>query len=45
MPASVGGPLLEFYRATGRLVEIAAEGPVPEVSVRVIAEAKKVRPD
>jgi adenylate kinase family enzyme len=38
------GPLLEFYRETGRLVEIAAEGPVPEVSARVIAKAKNRRP-
>jgi hypothetical protein len=34
------GPLLQFYRATGRLVEVAAEGPVDEVSARVIAESK-----
>ncbi len=32
------GPLLDFYRGTGRLVEIAAEGPVHEVSARVIAK-------
>ncbi len=37
------GPLLDFYRAAGRLVEIAAEGPVPEVSARVIAEAGRAR--
>ncbi len=37
------GPLLDFYRATGHLVEIAAEGPVHEVSARVIATAKNVR--
>lgn len=33
------GSLLEFYRATGRLVEVPAEGPVREVSARVIAMA------
>ncbi|MEO8350274.1 MAG: nucleoside monophosphate kinase, partial [Chthoniobacteraceae bacterium] len=38
------GPLLDFYRATGRLVEIAAEGSVPEVSARVIAKSKIDRP-
>jgi adenylate kinase len=38
------GPLLEFYRATGRLVEIAAEGPVLEVSALVIAMAKNESP-
>jgi len=38
------GPLLDFYRATGRLVEIAAEGPVGDVSARVIAESKNERP-
>ncbi len=32
-------PLQDFYRATGRLLEIAAEGSVPEVSARVIAKA------
>ncbi|RYD30634.1 MAG: nucleoside monophosphate kinase [Verrucomicrobiaceae bacterium] len=31
------GPLLGLYRGTGRLVEIAAEGTVGEVSARVIA--------
>jgi adenylate kinase len=34
------GPLLDFYRETGRLVEIAAEGPVHEVSARVIAKSR-----
>jgi adenylate kinase len=34
------GPLLDFYRKTGRLVEIAAEGPVQVVSARVIAKSK-----
>lgn len=34
------GPLLEYYRETGRLKEISAEGPVQEVSDRVIASAK-----
>jgi adenylate kinase len=38
------GPLLDFYRATDRLVEIAAEGPVPEVSARVIAQANIGQP-
>jgi hypothetical protein len=33
-------PLLDFYRAAGRLVEIAAEGQVPDVSARVIAKSK-----
>ncbi|MEP6673095.1 MAG: nucleoside monophosphate kinase [Chthoniobacter sp.] len=33
-------PLRDFYRATGRLMEVAAEGPVQEVSARVIAKAK-----
>jgi adenylate kinase len=33
-------PLLDFYRETGRLVEIAAEGPVNEVSTRVIAKSQ-----
>ncbi|MDB6134228.1 MAG: adenylate kinase [Verrucomicrobiales bacterium] len=33
------GPLLGFYRGTGRLVEIAAEGTVQEVSARVIANS------
>ena len=37
------GPLLDFYRETGRLVEIVAEGPVPEVSARVIAQSKDER--
>lgn len=37
-------PLLDFYRATGRLVEIAAEGPVHEVSARVIAKARNEPP-
>jgi adenylate kinase len=34
------GPLLDFYRETGRLREVAAEGPVQEVSARVIAQAQ-----
>lgn len=34
------GPLVTFYRETGRLVEVAAEGPVREVSARVIAGSK-----
>ena len=34
------GPLVDFYRETGRLVEVAAEGPVPAVSARVLAESK-----
>ncbi|MGZ8901850.1 MAG: adenylate kinase family protein [Limisphaerales bacterium] len=38
------GPLLDFYRETGRLVEIAAEGPVHEVSARVIAMSQSERP-
>ena len=29
-------PILAFYRASGRLSEVAAEGPVPAVSARVI---------
>ena len=33
-------PILDFYRAAGRLVEIAAEGNVSDVSARVIAKAK-----
>lgn len=33
-------PLLDFYRETGRLVEVAAEGSVKEVSARVIAKTK-----
>jgi hypothetical protein len=33
-------PLLNFYRESDRLAKIAAEGPVSEVSARVIAEAK-----
>jgi adenylate kinase len=37
-------PLLNYYRETGRLAEIAAEGPVHEVSARVIAKAKGARP-
>lgn len=37
-------PLLDFYRETGRLVEIAAEGPVHEVSGRVIAKSKNEPP-
>jgi adenylate kinase len=37
-------PLLDYYRATGRLVEIAAEGPVHEVSARVIAKARNEPP-
>jgi adenylate kinase len=32
------GPLLDFYRKTGRLVEIAAEGPAHEVTARVIGK-------
>jgi len=36
-------PLLNFYRASDRLAKIAAEGPVSEVSARVIAEAKRSR--
>jgi adenylate kinase len=32
-------PLLKFYRETGRLVQVAAEGVVREVSARVIANA------
>jgi adenylate kinase len=35
------GPLLNFYRETGRLVEVPAEGPVHEVSERVVVEAKR----
>lgn len=34
------GPLLEFYRTSGRLLEVPAEGPVHEVSARVVAESK-----
>ena len=37
-------PLLDFYRGTGRLVEIAAEGPVQEVSARVVAQSESERP-
>ncbi len=33
-------PLLQFYRASGRLTEVAAEGSVQEVSDRVIAAAR-----
>lgn len=33
-------PILDCYRAVGRLTELAAEGPVQEVSARVIATAK-----
>jgi adenylate kinase len=33
-------PLLDFYRASNRLVKIAAEGPVSDVSARVIAKSK-----
>lgn len=33
-------PLLEFYRAAEQLVEIPAEGPVGEVSARVVARVK-----
>jgi adenylate kinase len=33
-------PLLQFYRASGRLTEVAAEGSVQEVSARVIAAAR-----
>lgn len=36
----MSGPLLDFYRRTGRLVEVPAEGPVEEVSARVIAESR-----
>lgn len=39
------GSLLDFYRKTGRLVEIAAEGPVHEVSARVIAGRGMGLPD
>ncbi|WP_166442800.1 adenylate kinase family protein [Phragmitibacter flavus] len=35
-------PLLEFYRGTGRLLEVAAEGPVEEVTARVIKAAAMV---
>ena len=38
------GPLLDFYREKGRLVEIAAEGPVDEVSARVIAQSRNEHP-
>ena len=38
-------PLLDFYRETGRLVEVAAEGSVHEVSARVIAKSKNGQPD
>ena len=38
----MSGPLLDFYRKTGRLVEVAAEGPVHEVSARVIAQSRNV---
>lgn len=34
------GSLLEFYRTTGRLEEIPAEGQVHDVSARVIAKSK-----
>jgi adenylate kinase len=34
-------PLLEFYRASGRLAEVAAEGSVREVSARVIDAARR----
>ena len=37
------GPLLDFYRKTGRLAGVAAEGPVHEVSARVVAEANRSR--
>lgn len=37
-------PLLDFYRRSGRLVEVAAEGPAKEVSARVIASLKQERP-
>jgi adenylate kinase len=33
-------PLLQFYRASGRLTEVAAEGSVQEVSARVVAAAR-----
>jgi adenylate kinase len=36
-------PLLDFYRETGRLVEITAEGPVWEVSARAIEAARLER--
>jgi len=38
-------PLLDFYRQTRRLAEVAAEGPVREVSARVIASQKMIRTD
>lgn len=37
-------PLLDFYRRSGRLVEVIAEGPAKEVSARVIASLKKECP-
>lgn len=37
-------PLLDFYQKSGRLVEVAAEGPAKEVSARVIASLKKECP-
>jgi adenylate kinase len=36
-------PLLDFYRRSGRLVEVAGEGPSKEVSARVIAKLKGER--
>ena len=38
------GPLLGFYLQTGRLLEVAAEGSVQEVSARVIAKSKMTAP-
>ncbi len=38
------GPLLDFYHETGRLVEIAAEGPVHEVSAQVFSTSRKEQP-
>lgn len=34
------GPLLNFYRESGRLTEVAAEGPRSEVSARVLARVE-----
>lgn len=37
----MNGPLLDFYRESGRLVKVAAEGPVQEVSARVLAKTRR----
>ena len=38
-------PLLSFYRQSGRLAEVFAEGPAAEVSARVIAQAERGQRD